>query len=74
MFACCMKMGSESGYDPVKSFVDVLVEKSKSKREESVASETQMQTMIRESVADEIVVVETATQLPFVAERHMLSP
>ncbi|TXG53519.1 hypothetical protein EZV62_018775 [Acer yangbiense] len=70
---------SESGDDPVKSFVDVLVEKSKSKgqtskREESVASETQMQKMIRESVAEEIVVIEAETQLPFVADRHMLSP
>ncbi|KAK1568662.1 hypothetical protein Q3G72_027317 [Acer saccharum] len=47
--------------------------------EDSNASKTQMQKMTRESykhvqVAEEIVVIEAATQLPFVAERPMMSP
>ncbi|KAK1567746.1 hypothetical protein Q3G72_016107 [Acer saccharum] len=66
--------------DFVKTSLEGWIEGSKRRGgEDSDASETQMQKMTRESykhvqVAEEIVVIEAATQLPFVAEMPMMSP
>ncbi|TXG53521.1 hypothetical protein EZV62_018777 [Acer yangbiense] len=81
LYALVTQMGSIFKFDDfVKTSLEGWIEGSKSRGgEDSNASETQMQKMTRESykhvqVAEEIVVIEAATQLPFVAERPMMSP
>ncbi|KAK3185050.1 hypothetical protein Dsin_032336 [Dipteronia sinensis] len=85
LYALVTQMGSQFKFDDfIITSLDDWAEGSKGRgREDSDASETQMQKMTRESykhvqVAEEIVLIEAATtsitHLPFVAERHTMSP